>query len=148
MVILFWNTDLIPFLLFLFHLFFSSIWFVSQKAGGEFATVYLQRNFSFHISLSQTVKQQTKKLTKTQTSNPFSSTQYSNNSLKNYPTKIFMLGYLFFFFFFFFGCHHSMQKFLSQGLNLNHSSDPSHSSGNTSSLICWAIRELQGYLFF
>ena len=35
----------------------------------------------------------------------------------------------------FFGCAPSMWKVLGQGLNLRHSSDPSHSSGNTGSLI-------------
>ena len=47
-----------------------------------------------------------------------------------------------FFFFLFFGHVHGMWKFLGQGLNLYHSSNPRHSGDNTDSLSHWAIREL------
>ena len=56
---------------------------------------------------------------------------------------------------FFLFCHtHGMWKFLGQGWNLCHSSDPSCWSNTTGSLIHWAIRELQNlppyksFLFF
>ena len=41
-----------------------------------------------------------------------------------------------------------MWKFLSQGLNLCHSNDPSHQSDNTRSLTCWATQELPIISFF
>ena len=46
------------------------------------------------------------------------------------------------FFFVFLGHTCRMQKFLGQGLNLHHSSDPSHSSDIARSLTYWAAREL------
>ena len=52
-----------------------------------------------------------------------------------------------FFFFLFFGCTHSMWKFQGQGLNMSHSSDPSHSSDNTRPLTHLAIRELPNTSF-
>ena len=39
-------------------------------------------------------------------------------------------------------------KFLGQGWNPCHRNDPSHSSDNAGSLICWATRELQQELYF
>ena len=44
--------------------------------------------------------------------------------------------------FFFFGPACNMWKFLGQGSNACHSSDPSHCRDNTRSLTCWATREL------
>ena len=44
----------------------------------------------------------------------------------------------FFFFFFLFGHIHGMWKFPGKGLNLYHSSDPSHWGDNTGSLTCQA----------
>ena len=41
-----------------------------------------------------------------------------------------------------------MLKFSSQGQNLHHSSNQSHSSGNAGSLTHWGIRELQQLFFF
>ena len=38
---------------------------------------------------------------------------------------------------------HGMWKFLGQGSNLCHSCNQSHSSDNTGSLNCWALRELR-----
>ena len=43
---------------------------------------------------------------------------------------------------FIFGCASGMPKFQGQGLNLSHSSDPSHCSDNAESLTHWATREL------
>ena len=45
--------------------------------------------------------------------------------------------------FFLSGCAHNTWKFLGQGLNLCHSSDPSHSSDNVKSFNLQATRELQ-----
>ena len=46
-------------------------------------------------------------------------------------------------------CHIcGMRKFLGQGLNLCHSSNQSHSSGNTGSLAPWATNELVFWLFY
>ena len=41
-----------------------------------------------------------------------------------------------------------MQEFLSQGSNLHHSSDLSHSNDNAGSLTCWATRNLLSSKFF
>ena len=57
------------------------------------------------------------------------------------------LSLFFFFFFFFFGCTHGMWKFLGQGLNLHHDSDPSHCSGDTRSLTYCITRKLLVMLF-
>ena len=46
------------------------------------------------------------------------------------------------------GQTHSRWKFLGQGQNLCHSSDPSHYSDNTASLTSCAIRELHQYKIF
>ena len=48
---------------------------------------------------------------------------------------------------YFFNHAHSMWKFLGQGSNLCHSSNPSCCSGNAESLTCCATRELFIYLF-
>ena len=48
----------------------------------------------------------------------------------------------------FFGCTLNMWKFPDQGLNLWHSSDPSHWSDNIGSLTCCTTRELILSLFF
>ena len=54
-----------------------------------------------------------------------------------------------FFAFFGGGGHtHDMPKFWGQGSNTHHSSDPSHSNGNTRSLTHWATREfLHSFVF-
>ena len=41
-----------------------------------------------------------------------------------------------------------IQKFLSQGSNLQHSGDQSHSTDNAGSLTCWATRELLLHVFW
>ena len=51
-------------------------------------------------------------------------------------------------FYFIFGHAQSTQKFLGKGLNMSHSSDPSHSSSNTRSLNHWATRELPRHVYF
>ena len=55
-----------------------------------------------------------------------------------------MLLLIFLHIFFFFGWTHSMWKCLGQGLNLDHSSDPSHRSNNATSLTCCTTRDLLG----
>ena len=48
----------------------------------------------------------------------------------------------------FFGHIHVMWIFLGQGLNLCHSSDPSHSSDNTGSLTYYTTRKLWNFFFY
>ena len=50
--------------------------------------------------------------------------------------------------FFFFPCTHDMWKFLGQGSNPHHSSDPCHCSDNVESLTHCATREILPPLFF
>ena len=54
-----------------------------------------------------------------------------------------MLLFLFIYLFLMFGCTRCRWKFPGQGLNLYHSSDPSHSDDNITSLSCCSTRELQ-----
>ena len=62
-----------------------------------------------------------------------------------FPGDGFRENFFFFFFFFFsFGCILSACKFLGQGLNLRHSSDPSHCRDSARSLTHCPTRELQG----
>ena len=60
------------------------------------------------------------------------------------------LSFICFFFSFFWGGGHShgIWKFLGQGSNLSHSSDPSPCSDNTGSLTCCTTRELLSIFFF
>ena len=62
-------------------------------------------------------------------------------------------GFFCFFVFFvlvwaYFGQAYCMQKFLDQGSNLHHSSNPSHCSDNAQSLACYATRGLPHYHLF
>ena len=52
-----------------------------------------------------------------------------------------------FFFFFHFGHIHTISKFLGQGSNLCHSTNPSHCSDLSRSLTCCATRELQDVFY-
>ena len=47
----------------------------------------------------------------------------------------------------FFDCTHDVQKFMGQGLNPHHSSDPGHCCEKVESLTHCAIRELHQFLF-